>query len=454
MARTSTSMGMGIAVTVLSVLAFTGFVLTFVFLGQWNATKAELNNAEASMSEFVRSDERNRDDIRQVADLASRQNQSVVGYLNDSYRTVMTRLTGSPADTPVQANERLMGAGVPETGSVLGALRERGSTISTLQRRLTDAEAARSTAEQDLLSERERVASIRGDFEAQLAAMTGQLDQYSEEVAGYRTGINQTEAAMDQRLERTRNEAANNEARLAATIESLQRDLLTAQDTIGRLQAERSRDLLMPTDEFALVDGEIIGLSPADNAVFISLGRKDKVRLGMQFGVYSEPTAIQPDGEGSYSPGKAFIEIIRIRENDALARIIRELPGNPVVRGDVIANPVYDPNKTYTFLVYGNFDVDGDGRSTPLERADLRAQIVEWGGRVTDELSGEVDFLVLGDRPVLPPQPDGAAPLEIQQEFIRLTRLVRRYDDLLERASAIRLPVLNQNRLETLLYGR
>ena len=67
------------------------------------------------------------------------------------------------------------------------------------------------------------------------------------------------------------------------------------------------------------------------------------------------------------------------------------------------------------------------------------------------DLQGDVDFLVLGERPVLPPRPGNDAPLELVQEYIRLDRIVQRYDRLLEQARATSLPVLNENRLYTLL---
>ena len=35
-----------------------------------------------------------------------------------------------------------------------------------------------------------------------------------------------------------------------------------------------------------------------------------------------------------------------------------------MVSGDVIANAVYDPKKSYRFVVFGAFDTDGDGVAT------------------------------------------------------------------------------------------
>ena len=52
-------------------------------------------------------------------------------------------------------------------------------------------------------------------------------------------------------------------------------------------------------------------------------------------------------------------------------------------------------------------------------------------------------------RPQDVPGPD--APWEVLQEYVRLQRIVKRYDELFDRAIASSIPVLNENRLYTLL---
>jgi len=57
---------------------------------------------------------------------------------------------------------------------------------------------------------------------------------------------------------------------------------------------------------------------------------------------------------------------------------------------------------------------------------------------------------VLGARPVLPPRPGVDQPVEVVQEDVRLERAVNRYDEGLKQATAMGLPVLNENRFYTL----
>ncbi|TVQ62001.1 MAG: hypothetical protein EA378_05920 [Phycisphaerales bacterium] len=453
MARTSTSVGMGVTITILGILTFAFFVTTIIFFGQMNSARNDLADYEARMSEWVTPADQQNDQIRVFADLADRENKSAIAYLAESLNeSIRLGLGGRGSITELrQASEPLVAG---SSRGLVGAVRQRDSQAAQLNTRIREIEASLETAQQALLAERQKVERISQDFSRQLASMEEQVQRTTGEIESYRTGINAAEIDMDQRVERIRTAARDTEAQLQDNIRRLESENLRLQDAMARLQEGRAGDRLMPTDEFALVDGEVTGLNPVENQVFISLGRRDRLRLGMRFQVYADPSIIRPNADGDYPPGKATIEVVSMGETSSAARIIRQSTGNPVARGDVIANPLYDPNKIYTFLVYGLFDINNDGRATAMGRDELQAQIERWGGRITDELTGDVDFLVLGRRPTLPPAPPATAPLAVQQEYIRLSQLVRRYDDLLERAQRTSLPILNQNRLATLLDGR
>ena len=113
----------------------------------------------------------------------------------------------------------------------------------------------------------------------------------------------------------------------------------------------------------------------------------------------------------------------------------------------MIANPVFDPAKKYKFLVYGNFDPEHTGTASIFGANEIKAWIKDWGGDTTDEVSGDLDFIVLGERPQLPPQPSGTAPLEVINFYLNQQKLASRYDELLKQAGDTSIPLLNENRL-------
>jgi hypothetical protein len=124
-----------------------------------------------------------------------------------------------------------------------------------------------------------------------------------------------------------------------------------------------------------------------------------------------------------------------------------------VVRTDVIANAVYDPNYVFKFMVHGKFDVDGDGKPSEAEAEYLRSLIVNWGGAVVqgETLPGDLDFLVLGMEPPLPPDlRPNATEFQID-DWVRKRRAYERYHELFHQASEAQIPVLNANRFFILI---
>jgi len=453
--RTSTSIGVGVAVTILGVATLALFITSVIFFANKRAAERSLEEARRTTQDYVSDADRANDAVNRARDAGKQGRMSAVGYLIDAQQKTMQRVTGSRSDTLDDLNTKVDALKGAAGQNMLTMIRQRDAEVSALTEQLAAANAARDRALTDRENEVKRVKGLEDSQRDTLAAMNIEIEKYKEEVDRYREGLNDSKQNMDERVTRIQAAASDTEARLRSEIDTLQRERVLNQSLITRLQDELKGKRVGGASEESLVDAEIIGLDAANNSVVISRGRKDKVALGMTFAVFAEATDIRPDATtGNYPEGKATLEVIRIDENTSTARILSERRGNPIVRGDVAANAVYDPNKTYRFLIYGNFDADGDGRATFEEQSQIRARIEQWGGRVQTDLTGDTDFLVLGERPVLPPEPAGNAPIESINFFISLRRQALRYDELFEKAQATSIPVLNQNRLFTLTGQR
>lgn len=452
-ARTSASVGVGVTITILGLLTLTLFVLTLVFYGQKTRAERDLLATQEDVQRFVRPDERERDDIRVIADNAARNNQSVVAYLRDQLQGTMERVTGLRRETLTQLQTKLRaveGAG-PAT-PLLEVVRNRDLEIDRLEAAAAEAEATRDVALADLANEVEKIRALEARHDATVAALNAEIEQYESELASYRQGVQSAEDDYADAIVIARQEAAEREGLLREELARVEEELLILQNQLQVLRGERKEEIFRGQPEEALVDGRVIAVNGADGTVALGLGKRDKIVLGMTFAVYADATAIRPDPvTGAYPQGKASVEIIAVDEASSTGRVLSERAGNPIVAGDVVANPVYDPNKIYRFVVFGNFDFNRDGRSTPREAEDIRAMIQSWGGEIRDELTGDVDFVVLGDPPVLPPQPPTTAPIEVLQQYVRLSEARQRYALLQTRAESTSVPILNQNRLYTLL---
>lgn len=450
--RGGAGVGMIVTVSVLGVLTLALFVFTFVFYGKFQGEKRDHEAYKAQVSNFIRPDEQQRDDIRTISDAARQAGgKSVVSYLVESMQGTMRRVAGSPTETAAGLETKLADIPGADGSSLLQVVQDLRSKVTQLEGQLTQADADRRRALEDLENESDRVAKMQESHNAAVTSLNTEIGTYKTEVDRYREGINDTRKEMDARVERLLADARDAEAQLTDRNRQLQDQNLVLQNQVAVLRGEKNKDILKPEDEFALVDGQVAGIDGGSGQVYINVGRADKVRLGMTFAVYSSATDIRPDDEGVYPQGKASLEVIAVDEDSSTARVLRESRGNPVVKGDVIANAVYDPTKTYKFLVWGNFDADRDGRATPQEKMDIEAMVLAWGGEVVEELTGDVDFLVLGERPLLPPPPRAGSPIEIMQEYIRLDQIVQRYNTLFGQAASTGLPVLNEHRLYTLI---
>jgi len=447
--RSSTSFGVGATITILA-LATLGFFVAFaVFYGKYTNALQKLTQAQTEQSDVIKPDERNRDDVRNLIEQARGERKSLVQFLVDTQEATMLRASGARRDRLADLEAKLKNANVPDSANLVAFIVGRTAEIESLKNQLAQADAARQAAIANQQSEVERVAGIEAKHRETLEANNALVGQLREEYNTNRAGTDEYKKRVDAELDRTKQAGLENEERLNKLIQKLTEEKLILENQLSALRGTRGEGVMRGTDEFALVDAEVIGSDTG--LVYLSIGRQNNVVLGTTFTVYGSPSAIRPDAEGNYPRGKATLEIISVGESSSVARITSEVKGNPVVKGDVVANAVYDPNKKYKFVVFGNFDADRDGVGTPLERATVEAMIQAWGGEIIDELAGDADFLVLGSRPVLPPRPGSDAPLAVVLDYQARDREVQRYDTLLRQATSTSVPVLNENRLYTLI---
>lgn len=451
-ARTGASVGVAVTITILGLVAVAMFVTTMVFYGQAQRSRTDLEQAKSDYAAFVSDAQREHASVRAVLDEARRNNQSVVEHLMLARAELLKSSAGDQAMSMDAFREQIAGIEGADGLSLFALVNAKNEQIIQLTTRVEVAESERRAAQADAEAEAHRVATIEaafGDRGQQLQVnvddVFGQFNTADERYRGIATKFAENLEAAQSTFEGEKN-------RLVTANDRLQQENIALRDQVARLRGEGGQDRIMPLDEAALVDGTIDRVDSAVNEVVLSIGRNQKAILGMTFAVYSSPTDIREDETtGEYPEGKAVLEIVRVEDGFSRARVVRASAGNPIIRGDVIANAAYDPKKTYKFMVEGLFDTNGDGRESRYERDELAALIERWGGTVVDEITGDLDFMVLGAKPVLPPAPAVGAPIAVINEYNRLGREIQRYEELQLAAEATSVPLLNANRLQTLI---
>jgi hypothetical protein len=453
--RGGPGVGVYVTITILAVLSLTLFILTFVFLSKYQAAEQTVAQRNADLRDFVTQDERLSEAAQTVVQSAKRASppRSAFAYMVQNQRDIMSRVTGAPGDTVEQFDTKLKAIDGASTTNLLAALQERQSRVGQLQAQLKQAEDSRQRALADQENEVKKRVAYEQTHASTITALNAEVGQYKAEVDALRDETNEFRKAMDIRVQRIVDDTEAEKAAMRRENTRLSTEVSSLNEQLKIARGLNQDSLFSGSPEEALVDGTVVALNPTAGTVSINRGRKDHVRLGMTFAVYTNASVIKPDADGNYPRGKASIEIVSVGENDSTARIKpeSEIRGNPVIRGDVIANAVYDPNKVYKFVVFGSFDANGDRLSTPEEIDDVRSMIEDWGGRVIENLAGDVDFLVLGERPVVPPQPGAGATIDTVRQWQQFNAAAQQYDQLLNQAQTTSIPILNQNRLNTLI---
>jgi len=244
----------------------------------------------------------------------------------------------------------------------------------------------------------------------------------------------------------------------------LEQDLVTRDSLL--VQAREQIVALRPKVGTTLAGIESAGLvvraQPGTKECYINLGHKDRVTAGLTFSVHDPRIGVKLPTETDLNKtntdpdlgGKASIEILQVTgENESLCRITYVRRGQVILPGDLIANLFYQQNKNkkFHFVIFGDFDLDGDGVATAAERERLVRLINTWGGVVDEKITPNTDYLVLGTRPAAPITTVAAAAGEAGGVVDQQTLNQGIYDDLFIEAKRASVPVLNANRFLTFI---
>ncbi len=149
-----------------------------------------------------------------------------------------------------------------------------------------------------------------------------------------------------------------------------------------RLQLEE----LQVFDCFPEPDGKITTVDAANGTVWLDIGRKDHLRTQVTFSVYGKSTK----GVGCDTKNvKAKIEVVEVRENSSIARIVEEDRARPIEVGDVIYSPAWSAGVTESFAIVGSYDLNGDGEMNAKDRQILKDLLDNAGAEIDLEITAD-----------------------------------------------------------------
>jgi hypothetical protein len=338
---------------------------------------AEISQAETDNSSLVALLHRQRDSLRQM----------VTDDLNAEFSVLQERKSKQLKDYELDAGVSLIDAMSQMYARIEKLKRDKEQLDTEKEQLLAEATNLRDrwgAAEKDLQNKADDLAQRVRESTEQVSLIQSTQDSLLQD-------MRDTLEARNEELSKARRQAANSEERLQIEIETLTNKIAGLRQSLEELRESKTTDLA------AIADGQVHEVLPAQKLVYIDLGEQDQLNLGMRFVVFSPESGLTDEGRG-----KAVIEVVSILPSISECQIIDQTPGQAVRKEDFIANPVYDHNRKYRFAVIGEFDLNFDGVAEKDAIPKIRAMIEHWGGMLTDVVSEETDFLVLGTSPKVP----------------------------------------------------
>ena len=445
-----TGAGTGVIVSLVVFVLTTVFllVLTIVFYAGKTKEIEARAAAEDALKKYVLPAQRNTD-LYKNFEASAKGNTSVAQYLNQRNEELLNFIGAQPNSNMEAVKQEFARFNLKDTDTLRSGMQSISANLNAAR---SEAEAFKTqlTAAQAQIAEKE--AQMKQADEAHNTEVQGfntQIASYRDAAEDYRKRLEAAIDELNKAKDTLRNQYEGTKRQLEEEVDSLSTQ---NQVLIGRIeQYEKIRaDAVLKAQNPAMqVDARIIDVPSGSDQIFLDKGKKDKIILGMTFEVYADPQMIRVNPQtGEVPRGKASLQVVKVNDTTSVAKVTRSSPGQPVIRGDVVANAVYDPTQEYKFLIHGKYDVDGDGKPTETEAEYLRSLVMQWGGIVVsgDSLPGDLDFLVLGAQPPNPPPPPADAPQALINDWIKRKEAYDLYKRLFEQAQSSQIPVLNANR--------
>ena len=441
-----TSTGVIVALVVFVVLSVALLAISIILYTGKDAAEKRENEAKAELSAVITASELSSSDVQ-----AMRQglgSSSLFSKVSEDSAAVSRFVTGDSA------------ANLPKMRADLGL--GENDTVRDAMRKLTQDRDARS---QEAASLKTRSADLDKEVQAlkaklaeadkarqeALAKVTASIESYKTAADGYRNEFDSAKAALDQTRADMESRFASETGALQTELDGLRAERSVLDQRIASLQRKVEATSTKAANPAAMVDARVVDIDAKTGTLFIDIGSNKRVVPGMTFEVFDDAAGIVAAAD-SGSRGKARVQVIKVGDTTSTCRVLRGAASRPIVKDDVLANAVFNPEYTFKFLVHGKFDANGDGKATTGEADYVKSRIKEWGGEVVegDTLTGDLDFLVLG---VVPPMPVSLPSDATEAQTLSYTeqRGARElYDGLFRTASDAEIPVLNWTRFEAL----
>lgn len=401
---------------------FICLILAILFYTQIETAKQSAEDAKSDLADVINSAQAGNTTISELKN--NGESGTVVGKLLTEIENLRTTVRG------------LQG----ENQKVAGELDLTKSNLDAQVKAVEQAQADMRQARND-----------KAELEKQLNAKVAQLDGRISNIDTGVQNLNRTSTEQVSTLEKSFDEERK---KLQAQIDERDSQIFALQNTIAELNTSLTEAIGirggLAAPAVTQPDARIVAQIPDQNKVYLDIGRDANLRLGMSFSVFDPDELIKVEGE-DLAEGKAIVEVISVDSTSAVARVVRSKPRVKINDGDILVNVAYDPNRVYNFFVFGQFDLDTDGETSPQDKNAVEGMVTRFGGRLVDTLGYSTDYMIVGIEPDYPTAPLDQTDLIAMNEYSVALKNYQAYLDTIAEAKEFDIPILSQNRFVELV---
>lgn len=293
-----------------------------------------------------------------------------------------------------------------------------------------------TSLEGNLRTVKDEEAKARADL---LAKHTGELAKRDSEIKS----LNDRIGGLDTQLSEAKMKLVAERTQADAAMTQQQNRIVILERKVAELNSAADQANIARMGPAKAVDGSVAQVFSEMNMVYLKLARPELAKLGMRFVAFAKDKPIPDNGQG-----KAVLEVASLEGGSVQAKVVKNTAGDPVVPGDPILNVVVGARKL-KFVVYGNFDLNGDGVTEPNGKFQLESLIKRWGGETQDQLDISTNIVVLGEQPTVPTKPDPNAGAAEVANYEQKAAENRKWTEIYDRAYKQTIPIMNT---VTILY--
>ena len=384
--------GLQIALIIFVILTILLIVTTFLFFRNFQEAQERIKGLTA---------ENNTKD--QAARTALEESAAIRSLMDPSQDKVESVQQAAAADFEAHGN------GLAEADqNYLGLVDHMAKQVADANTRITEITAHETELADKLAAEEEATKKAIAEYTQTIQKVTADLEERKKQFDEARELMNQEKGDLNTKF-------AETQKRFDELSRSSGEQIATLTGEVGRLTnlltvINDEKNRAVKANE--VPDGAISWVNQRTRTVWINVGSDDGLRRQTAFSVFPVHAAnpIESDSKGK-------IEVTRLMGGHmAEARIVEDDLSEPLMPGDRIFSPTWEPGRPERFGLAGHMDIDGDGTD---DRQRIR-NLIEMNGGVIDEeltadgtrkgrMSIQTKYLVLGDQP---PAVEGSSALE------------------------------------------